>query len=688
MELTEFFDELKNEIELGKNIYNDTGLAQFVRIYTEKLQESGEINGFEECFYQDQSRGIRVDGYWEDNEEGIISLFVSDYDDSIYSPELLSKNDMEKAFNRVKKFINLNIDHNLVQEFDITSPEYLLSNLIKQKMSSFFKINIYILSERRLSSRIKFLDIEEIYGKPVYKHVWDLTRIYQLEMSKSHKEAVEIDCLDMFNHGIPCLHVDSKAEEYDSYLAVICGKDLADLYALYDSRLLEKNVRTFLQARGKVNKGISDTIRNNPSMFFAYNNGITATAQNVQVKDGVIVHLTDLQIVNGGQTTASLFHTRRKDKVSLEKIFVQMKLSVIDPDRSEEIVPKISEYANTQNKVNAADFFSNAPFHLRMQEISRRVIAPARPGAISGTQWFYERVRGQYVEAQSKLTPAQMREFQAKFPKQQIFSKEDLAKYENVWDELPKIVSQGRQKNFAAYAERIGKEWEKDENGFNDEYYKQAVARAIIFRETEKIVSTRPWYRPGGSVRSYIVYYSLACLGELAKRHGSVIPFMIVWEKQDIPDFLFDAIETSADYINEHIEKPTDTLLPRDSEWFKKDVCWNTIQNYISRLEEKLTDKFWKGLISQIDENIRIKDGKAGKVIKDELELQKTVISIQNQTWKEIGKNYTKLRLSPQDMKELTRIIQFPGRPPAPWRCRILLKIFNRAIEESIVSNI
>ena len=123
------------------------------------------------------------------------------------------------------------------------------------------------------------------------------------------------------------------------------------------------------------------------------------------------------------------------------QIFVQMKLSVIDSEQSEVVVPRISEYANTQNRVNAADFFSNHPFHIRMEEFSRRIWAPAQQGAQRETKWFYERARGQYADAQSKLTPGEQKRFKAEYPKPQMFTKTDLAKFENVWDDHPKWVN-------------------------------------------------------------------------------------------------------------------------------------------------------------------------------------------------------------------------------------------------------
>ena len=192
-----------------------------------------------------------------------------------------------------------------------------------------------------------------------------------------------------------------------------------------------------------------------------------------------ITRIRDLQIVNGGQTTASLFHTKRRDKAALKDIFVQMKLSVIDSAESELVVPRISEYANTQNRVNAADFFSNHPFHIRLESFSRRLWAPAQQGAQRESHWFYERARGGYADAQANLSSSEQRRFKAENPKSQMFTKTDLAKFENVWDDHPKWVNLGAQKNFARYAARIGKEWSKSADAFNEFYFHRAIARAL-----------------------------------------------------------------------------------------------------------------------------------------------------------------------------------------------------------------
>src|SRR5690606_3455752 len=309
-----------------------------------------------------------------------------------------------------------------------------------------------------------------------------------------------------------------------------------------------------------------------------------------------ITRVVDLQIVNGGQTTASLFHTRKRDKADLSQIFVQLKLSVIDSLQSETVVPRISEYANTQNRVNAADFFSNHPFHVRMEGFSRRIWAPAQKGAPRETRWFYERARGQYADAQSKLTPAEQRRFKAEHPKSQMFTKTDLAKFENVWDDHPRWINLGSQKNFARYAARIGSEWEKSSDAFNEFYFKRAVARGLVFRATERIVSIQPWYN--GGYRANIVAYTLAVLAEITKHRKESIDFLSIWNAQKVDSVLESAIAVVSGVVNEDIVRPPQGI-SNISEWCKKDACWTRIQARSDEIVRLLPAEFYDRLVPQ-----------------------------------------------------------------------------------------
>jgi len=450
--------------------------------------------------------------------------------------------------------------------------------------------------------------------------------------------------------------------------------------------LLEQNVRTFLQLRGKINKGIRATIMHDPEMFFAYNNGITATARDVTTimsDNGIAVTtLRDLQIVNGGQTTASLFHTNYKDKASLENVFVQMKLSVVDVEKSEEVVPKISEYANTQNKVNAADFFSNHPYHVRMEEFSRRLWAPAQQGAQRETKWFYERARGQYADAQSKLTRGEKKRFQAEYPKKQMFRKTDMAKFENVWDDKPTYVNLGAQKNFAYYAARIGKAWDQNSDQFNEFYYKRVVARAIVFRTTEKLISAQPWY--DGGYRANTVAYTIAMLSLICAEVKREFDFIHVWEQQEISSATIQTIEIIAKRVRNVMMNPP-SHISNIGEWCKKDGCWTRMQDLLSELMQDLPDQFFDELLQAEDVREEKKEAVKTQKIYNGIEAQKAVFEVSGDTWTMIlNEGKRKNLYTPKEIGILQVAAQIPNKVPTEKQSYVLLDILEKARVEAI----
>lgn len=658
-------------------------LAEFMEAFAEELMETGFIEGFEFCHFR-TARGIRIDGYWF-NDEGGLDLFIADFESRLELASL-TQTDVNALFKRATNFYEASKDKNLYSELEETSPEYGLSRDIADRKSSLQKVNFFILSERVLSDRLQALESNEIDGVSVSYHVWDVSRLQRQRSSRGHKEALDIDFLETFGAALPCLPAHVGSASYQSFLIVIPGEMLASLYGRYGARLLEQNVRSFLQARGKVNKGIRGTILNEPDMFFAYNNGITATAQAVETQSGdgglEIVRLVDLQIVNGGQTTASLFHTQRKDKASLERVFVQMKLSVIPTEAGEEVVPKISEYANTQNRVNAADFFSNHPFHIRIEEFSRRIWAPAQQGAQRETKWFYERARGQYADAQSKLTQGEKRRFQAEYPKPQMFTKTDLAKFENVWDDDPKWVNLGAQKNFARYAARIGKEWNQAPDRFNEWYYRRAVARAIVFRAVEKLVSAQPWYN--GGYRANIVAYALAIIGKCCEDAGKKLNFQAVWEAQSLPASLENALVVAAKYVNDDISRPPEGI-SNISEWCKKDGCWLRLTNGIDKLKARLHEDFWSSLVTEEQAASEAKAARKTQKIDNGIDAQKRVFEIPAQKWVEIRDfGSAKKILSPKEAGVVEVACKIPSKIPTEKQCQVLLEVLQKVEEEGL----
>lgn len=683
----EFFHDFRQELLADAEVGSTFQLSAFMESVAIELIETGFVEGFEFCHFRAQ-RGMRVDGYWF-NDEGGLDLFVADFD-SRSEIVSLTKTDVDAAFKRVGNFFEASRSKDLYRDLEETSPEYGLARQIADRKNLVRKVNCFLISERILSERLQAIEDGELDGVPVSYHIWDISRLLRQRSSRGHKETLDLDFVEAFGVGIPCIPAHLGAETYKSFLAVMPGEILADLYGRYGARLLEQNVRSFLQARGNVNKGIRSTILNEPEMFFAYNNGITATAQEVETEEAEgglqIRRIKDLQIVNGGQTTASLFHTHRRDKAPLKSIFVQMKLSVIDSEESEAIVPKISEYANTQNRVNAADFFSNHPFHIRIQDFSRRIWAPAQQGAQRETKWFYERARGQYADAQSKMTPGEQRRFKAECPKSQMFTKTDLAKFENSWDDHPKWVNLGAQKNFARYASRIGKEWVKAPDSFNEFYYRRAIARGVIFRRTEKLVSEQPWYN--GGYRANIVAYAIAALSEVCKRRGKALDFLRVWNVQDLFPSLEKAITVSAKFVNESIIQPP-AGISNISEWCKKDACWDGIRARIADLERRLPETFGADLVPLEEQKARAKEARQTQKIDNGIDAQKKVIEVPAEKWALILQEGVKRKLlSPKEIGILKIAQQIPLRIPSEKQSAVLIEVLGKAAEEGIVAEL
>jgi len=678
----EFFHEFRQEMLAGAEANSTYQLESFMEAVSNELIETGFVEGFELCHFR-APRGMRVDGYWF-NDEGGLDIFVADFD-CRRELDTLTRTDVDAAFKRATNFFEASLEGSL--EPDVTTPEYGLVRQIADRKSLLRQVNFFLTSERALSDRFQDLPDNKIAGVRASYHIWDMTRFQRQRSSRGHKEALDIDFVELFGSGINCLPANLGSDSFQSFLIVMPAAILSSLYDRYSARLLEQNVRTFLQARAQVNKGIRLTILNEPHMFFAYNNGITATAQKVDTisgRDGLqITRITDLQIVNGGQTTASLFHTQRRDKADLTNIFVQMKLSVIDSDQSELIVPRISEYANTQNRVNAADFFSNHPFHVRMADFSRRLWAPAQQGAQRESKWFYERARGQYVDAQSKLTPGEQKRFKAEYPKPQMFTKTDLAKFENVWDDHPKWVNLGGQKNFARYASRIGKEWEKSSDGFNEFYFKRIIGRAIIFRTAEKLVSNQSWYN--GGYRANIVAYTLAVMGEAIKRRNLAIDYQRIWNAQSGGDVLTEAMEIIAAEVNEDIIHPPQGI-SNISEWCKKDGCWSRLLGEVDRISELLPAKFWASLTSVDEARVETKSARQTQKIDNGIEAQRQVFEIPASTWALVSKGLSGKRLlSPKEIGILKIAEQVPAKIPTEKQSAVLIEILAKARLEGIV---
>ena len=546
------------------------------------------------------------------------------------------------------------------------------------------RLRFYLLTDAVLSSRIRDWPEADIKNIPTEFHIWDISRFHRVFISKSGRDELIINFQDFLQGGLPCLAA-SNTEQYRAYLCSIPGSILASIYDTFGSRLLEGNVRSFLSTRGRINKGIRNTILKEPQMFFVYNNGIAATCSNAVIGDGPgglhLLEAADLQIVNGGQTTASLASSKRKDKAQLDSILVPMKLSIISPESAGQIIPLISRYANSQNKVSDADFFSNHEFHRRIEEISRRIWAPARSGLQHETHWFYERTHGQYQNSYAAMPTAEKNRFQAMNPHEQVFTKTDLARYENAWRKLPHMVSLGAQKNFIAFATYISGEWEKHNIAFNEDYFRRAVPRAILFRRTEKLVSSQPWY--SGGYRAQIVAFTIAKLASLieAKARGKVLDFRSIWQRQSISQAAEEQIILVAHSVFEIIVN-SPAGIQNVTEWCKKELCWNRAE----APDVAIRPGFYSELVEGEEDRALRREGITQQSIDGGIEAQTRVVDLGANYWSQLRSWGLGQRLiSPEEDRLMLIATNLPSMLPTERQSAKLLKISERLNMEGFI---
>jgi len=577
--LQEFASDLYQQVIIAKeNDVNNFELEDFyTNIMLEYLEDIGEVEDTVICPFR--GHGLQMNGYSISEEFDSIDLYVSDF---IESGELktLSRSDIDACLKRAIQLYRKAIN-DLYESFKKDTDTYGFASEIYNQKDKIRNVRIVALTNG-IVKKIEFNNIT-IEGVDISFNIWDIERLYRCYNSGKLREVVEIDFLEKYNTTIECLE-NISSDKYCVYLAIVPGKILSELYKEYGPRLLERNVRSFLQAKGQVNKGMKNTLQEEPDMFLAYNNGISVTAESVEISRDSngkpsIKKIKDMQIVNGGQTTASIFNSTKdkKNQVDLCNVYVQMKLSVIKDSRdANEIISRISTFANTQNKIQTADFSANDPFHRKIEELSRTIWTPLQNGSNS-LNWFYERARGQYAEILSKQSTAlRKKQFKEEHP---LFSKTDLAKYENSWDQLPYHVSEGGQKNFKKFTLRLK---ERGNLTLGVKYYEHLIAKAILFKETERLVQVQNY----GGYRANIVTYTIAFLSNKTSQR---IDMDYIWQNQCLTDAIRHEIIYISRLVHKHIvDSPNGANI---GEWCKNKKCWETLRDTEYMVSKELEDE-------------------------------------------------------------------------------------------------
>ncbi|WP_202923806.1 AIPR family protein [Pontibacter fetidus] len=640
LELNKFYQNIQQEIRSEQLSEEEGGTLEqiFTQAAVNLLSDGGETENVRVCYDEKVLKtGIqhKINAYALSDNYETLDLFITIYNGTDEFTRVF-KDEIDKAAKRVTNFFRNAVYKDYVHEIEESSEIFDLAHTLgdsKELKDGLVRVNVFILTDGVYPG--EHIANQAISGYPIYYRVVDLNYLYNIS-EKSHVP-IEINFKED-GFQVPCIYTPTENTEYQSYLAIISGDALVNIYERFGSRLLEQNVRSFLQFTGKINKGIRKTILTEPHMFLAFNNGLAATAEEIHLEPlpngtgNSVAWVKDFQIVNGGQTTASIYHTWKKDKANVSGIFVQVKLNVVkNKENFNTVVARIAEYANTQNKISASDLSSNNVNHILLEKLSRTIWAPPVSGKSQQTRWFYDRARGQYKTAMLKegFTQAKRRAFELKNPKSQVLTKEDLAKYINTYKEVydgkklvigPHFVVRGNQKNYVQFMHQ------NFSSTPDNIYFEDMVAKAILFRASEKVYGVKP--NAIGDMRYITVPYTIAWLGY---KLGYKLDLYKIWKAQSISESLREKLREIMICVENYIKVHAPGSLY--GEWAKKEDCWNAIK------EQDFGIYF-----HSINDDLEIKGQgyKRVKITEDEMvsaevkALQERLQSVHPKTWEKI----------------------------------------------------
>ena len=697
----EFIERIRSDAALNSTDPND----EFIQYGVSTIEEYDSFPDPDIHYYGSRGRRNRFmqfNAFSFDEADGSLCLLISEFNNT-EEPVQLTNTLIDTLYLRMRYFVEEAYQGNISDFCDDSDKTIDIARKIKKLVgqsdleSSVLKFKFFIITNAQLSSRVKYIKKDDLFDRPVEINIWHLERFYELYNS-ANSEAIEINVADFGIQGIQCLKASmTDCNEYDAYLAIVPGKFLADIYLKHGSRLLQGNVRAFLSLKNNVNKEIRKTIMKEPKKFFTYNNGIATIAQSISLSDDGM-HITafkDLQIINGGQTTASMASAVvKKDNESLENIFVPMKLTVLNygestPDDDadkiyQEMILKISECANSQTKVTAADFFSNHKFHVMMEKLamSAKNTAPPVNGNPFPTTWFYERSRGKWDQEQMKMTPSQRDKYVMRNPKNQVVKKEQLAKCLNITRGYPYVACGNATFNMKITALYVDNICNTHPEQINDYFFKQCICAVIIFKEVEKMVGKQPWYPIGGN-RAQIVPYSIAKILSCIPS-GKSIDYDLIWKNQRLyPSFVIEVEQVV--YLTHCFINESGGVIAR--EYARHQKTWEKFRddsNYAYQLSSAFIDDLIDLKIVQEEEKRAGRERKFNDGVDSAVEIFNLGYDYWLAVYKKIENEKVINYSDKQFVKSMADIIR-RGNLPSPAQTKRLVKIYSTAEDAGIV---
>jgi hypothetical protein len=584
MSIEEFHRGIRSEIQaiVAERILSDDGTFPseelvYAELAMEQVANANICDSPTICHWTGSigNARLRITGYALSVDETCLDLFVTRY---FGTDEIENLRDSEAASTAKEgiKFLFESATGRLASRMEASGDIYDLVQFIKERWSSLEQLRVFIVTDGQTKSK-RFAP-KEVQGKIVSIEAMDIERLYRHTTGKPRDE-VSISFEQTLGRPLPCIHVPDPDADYEYALTAIPGEVIRELYLRYNSRLLEANVRTFLGYRSRVNSGIAETLLKEPEHFMAFNNGLVIVCDSAELsrcEDGGLGFslIKGLQIVNGGQTTSSIFFASRDRKeIDLSHVMVPAKVIILkgdDDDSRERLISSISKFANSQNAVKTSDLSANRPFHVQLEKLSEEIWC-----ADGASRWFYERAAGAYqVRLLRERTDARRREFQKIVPTKHKLSKNDVAKFHEAWRGKPSQVALAGEKNFAAFMAALDETPDLVPNPLTPEWYRALIAKVIIFRAIEGMIKkkdAKEIFRQGWvNIATYTV-------ASLAQKMPDQIDFELVWQQQGISENFSKLLWEWAKVVNSTFDR----IAPgrQFSEVAKRSDTWKAVQN-------------------------------------------------------------------------------------------------------------
>jgi hypothetical protein len=547
----------------------------FTEVVTRHMADIGMTFEPEICHYSARvGEGmLRLSGYALSDDLDQLDLYVSLYegcDDIVGIPDA----ETTRAAEQCSRFLNQCVSGTLLDRMDQTNDAYALVQTIEKAYPGLDQIRIYVLTDRKAKTRS--FQSRQIQGKTIRLEVMDIERLFNHWQSGKPRDELVVNFNDVCGGPLPCVWVSEQEAEYDYAMTVFPGEALRYLYEKYGPRILEANVRSFLSQTNTVNKGIRNTLRDQPERFMAYNNGVVIVADEAHLDraaDGSpgISWLKGMQVVNGGQTMASIFFARKKTPgVDLGRVRVPAKIIVLrrsDELAEDALIADISRYANSQSAVKGSDHYANKPFQIQLEKLAMTTYCPDGVG-----RWYYERAAGSYkvmLDREAKSEAARRR-LQDSMPPGRKLTKTDFAKYLCAWLQMPDLVSLGGQKAFPAFMKLMTQGEDEVPALPEAADYRRMIAQVIIFKNAARLISPR-----FPAFKANVTAYTVALVSRLL---GDRISLDEIWQRQSISAQLGTQIVTWSDEV--HALLYTSARGRMISEWAKKRECWEEMRDH------------------------------------------------------------------------------------------------------------